>query len=122
MASYIGVSRFDLIVVGLGGMGSAAAEHAASRGKRVLGLERGDDLEWMRVFWCQLRQQPAAERHPAHERAQQDGDGDRRGADDELDEIEPDGFVNERRAAAAREQEEEKRTSDRKAHGFDRIG
>jgi sarcosine oxidase len=34
------VSRFDVIVVGLGGMGSAAAAHAASRGQRVLGLEQ----------------------------------------------------------------------------------
>jgi sarcosine oxidase len=30
----------DVIVVGLGGMGSAAAAHAASRGQRVLGLEQ----------------------------------------------------------------------------------
>jgi sarcosine oxidase len=30
----------DVIVVGLGGMGSAAAYHLARRGKRVLGLER----------------------------------------------------------------------------------
>jgi sarcosine oxidase len=34
------VFHFDVIVVGLGGMGSAAAAHAASRGKRVLGLEQ----------------------------------------------------------------------------------
>jgi len=34
------MNRFDLIIVGLGGMGSAAAAHAASRGKRVLGLEQ----------------------------------------------------------------------------------
>jgi sarcosine oxidase len=34
------LNRFDVIVVGLGGMGSAAAAHAASRGKRVLGLEQ----------------------------------------------------------------------------------
>lgn len=34
------LSRFDVIVVGLGGMGSAAAAHAASRGQRVLGLEQ----------------------------------------------------------------------------------
>jgi len=33
-------SRFEVIVVGLGGMGSAAAPHAASRGKRVLGIEQ----------------------------------------------------------------------------------
>jgi sarcosine oxidase len=32
--------RYDVIVVGLGGMGSAAAYHLARRGRRVLGLER----------------------------------------------------------------------------------
>ena len=32
--------RFDIIIVGLGGMGSAAAAHVATRGKRVLGLEQ----------------------------------------------------------------------------------
>jgi sarcosine oxidase len=34
------MTQFDVIVVGLGGMGSAAAAHAAMRGKRVLGLEQ----------------------------------------------------------------------------------
>jgi sarcosine oxidase len=34
------VKSFDAIVLGLGGMGSAAAAHLASRGKRVLGLEQ----------------------------------------------------------------------------------
>lgn len=33
-------SHADVIVIGLGGMGSAAAYHLASRGQRVLGLER----------------------------------------------------------------------------------
>jgi sarcosine oxidase len=32
--------RYDAIVVGIGGMGSATAYHLASRGQRVLGLER----------------------------------------------------------------------------------
>jgi sarcosine oxidase len=32
--------RYDAIVLGLGGMGSAVAAHAAQRGMRVLGLER----------------------------------------------------------------------------------
>ncbi|HEV2737307.1 MAG TPA: N-methyl-L-tryptophan oxidase [Candidatus Elarobacter sp.] len=32
--------RYDAIVLGLGGMGSAVASHAAARGMRVLGLER----------------------------------------------------------------------------------
>src|SRR5271155_692553 len=31
---------YDVIVAGLGGVGSAAAYHLAARGKRVLGLER----------------------------------------------------------------------------------
>jgi sarcosine oxidase len=34
------MNRFDIIVVGLGGMGSAAAAHASARGKRVLGIEQ----------------------------------------------------------------------------------
>ena len=34
--------RFDVIVVGVGGMGSATAYHLARRGKSVLGLERFD--------------------------------------------------------------------------------
>ena len=34
------VPKFDVIIVGLGAMGSAAAAHVASRGKRVLGLEQ----------------------------------------------------------------------------------
>ena len=33
-------NAYDVIVVGLGGMGSAAAYHLARRGQRVLGLER----------------------------------------------------------------------------------
>uniref|UniRef100_A0A5Q5CG34 Sarcosine oxidase n=1 Tax=Mycobacterium sp. (strain JLS) TaxID=164757 RepID=A0A5Q5CG34_MYCSJ len=33
-------SHADVIVIGLGGMGSAAAYHLASRGQRVLGLEK----------------------------------------------------------------------------------
>jgi sarcosine oxidase len=34
------VPGYDVIVIGLGGMGSAAAYHLAARGRRVLGLER----------------------------------------------------------------------------------
>ncbi len=33
-------ARYDVIVIGLGGMGSAAAFHLARRGRRVLGLEQ----------------------------------------------------------------------------------
>src|SRR3990170_4332892 len=34
--------RYDVIVIGVGGMGSATVYHLARRGKRVLGLERYD--------------------------------------------------------------------------------
>ncbi|MEV0566261.1 N-methyl-L-tryptophan oxidase [Dactylosporangium sp. NPDC050588] len=34
------METYDVIVIGLGGMGSAAAHHLAARGRRVLGLER----------------------------------------------------------------------------------
>ena len=36
------MERYDVVVVGVGGMGSAAVYHLARRGKRVLGLERFD--------------------------------------------------------------------------------
>jgi sarcosine oxidase len=36
--------RYDAIVIGLGGMGSAASFHLARRGRRVLGLEQFDPL------------------------------------------------------------------------------
>ena len=36
------MERFDAVVVGVGGMGSAALYHLARRGKRVLGIERFD--------------------------------------------------------------------------------
>ena len=38
------MERYDAVVVGVGGMGSAALYHLARRGKRVLGLERFDVL------------------------------------------------------------------------------
>ena len=38
------MERYDVVVVGVGGMGSAALYHLARRGKRVLGLERFDVL------------------------------------------------------------------------------
>jgi sarcosine oxidase len=38
------VERYDVVVVGIGGMGSAAVYHLARRGRRVLGLERFDVL------------------------------------------------------------------------------
>ena len=51
------------------------------------------------------RQQEAAETHPAHERAQQHAQRDRRRTDHELQQLEPDHFVDERGAAAADEEQ-----------------
>ena len=36
------MSHYDVIVAGVGGMGSAACYHLAKRGQKVLGLERFD--------------------------------------------------------------------------------
>ena len=41
------MERYDAIVIGLGGMGSASAYHLARRGQRVLGLEQFDLLHEM---------------------------------------------------------------------------
>ncbi|MBW3601244.1 MAG: N-methyl-L-tryptophan oxidase [Actinobacteria bacterium] len=42
MGSREASGRYDVIVVGVGGMGSATTYHLAQRGRRVLGLERYD--------------------------------------------------------------------------------
>jgi hypothetical protein len=46
--------RFDAIVIGVGGMGSAAAYHLARRGLRVLGLDRFE----VPIPWCLCRGLP----------------------------------------------------------------
>ena len=51
------------------------------------------------------RQQEAAQAHTGHERTEQDSERDGRRADHELQQLEPDDFVDQRRAAAADEQE-----------------
>ena len=56
-----------------------------------------------------LGESQTADGHAAHERGEQHGDRDRRGADRELEELEPDDLVDERRDAAAEEEREKHR-------------
>ena len=53
------------------------------------------------------RQGQAPQTHAAHERAEQDAERDRRRSDDQLQQLEPDDFVNQRGAAAADKQQQE---------------
>ena len=62
------------------------------------------------------RQPEAAEAHPAHERAEQHADRDGRRTDHELEQLEPDGLVNEGRRSAADKQEQQRREGN--AHGL----
>ena len=62
-------------------------------------LPRGDDV----------RKREAAQAHAAHECAQQNSQRNRRRADDQLKQLEPDDFVDEGRAPAADEQQQERR-------------
>ncbi|MCK7521321.1 MAG: hypothetical protein MZV64_28395 [Ignavibacteriales bacterium] len=59
----------------------------------------------------------AAEAQPAHERAEQDGQGDRRRADHQLEQLEPDHLVDQRGAAAADEQQQEHGKEAARVHG-----
>lgn len=59
-------ARYDVIVLGLGGMGSAAVHHLARRGVRVLGLERfgpahdrGSSHGDSRIYRCAYAEDPA---------------------------------------------------------------
>ena len=56
---------------------------------------------------CDTRQQQAAEAHTAHERAEQHSHGHGGGPDDELEQLKPDDFVDERGTTAADKQQEQ---------------
>ena len=72
-------------------------------------LEDGVDLERMLLRVHVPRQQIAAEAHAAHERAEQHAERDRGRPDHQLQQLEPDDLVDQRRAAAADEQEQDER-------------
>ncbi|MBI3399895.1 MAG: hypothetical protein HY048_00625 [Acidobacteria bacterium] len=52
------------------------------------------------------RREQAPQAHPAHERAEQDADRNSGPADDELEQLEPDDFVDERGGGAGDEQQQ----------------
>ena len=77
-------------------------EHTDARFERRVHAQR------MLARRDRARHQHAAKAHAAHERAEEDAEGDRRRPDDELEELEPDDLVNQRRAAAADEENDER--------------
>ena len=71
-------------------------------------LQVGVDAQRMLARRDVSRQQQAAEAHAAHERPQQHAQRDSRRADDELEELEPDDFVDQGGAAAADKQQQQR--------------
>ena len=70
-------------------------------------LEQGVDPQGVPPARDEPRQQQAARAHAAHERPQQHAEGDGGRADHQLQELEPDDLVDQRRTAAADEQHEQ---------------
>ncbi len=68
----------------------------------------GVDAQRMLARRDVARQQEAAETHAAHERPEQHGERDRGRADDELQKLEPDDFVNEGSTAAGDKQQQQR--------------
>ena len=83
-------------------------------------LEQRVHAQRMTSVRDRARQPEAAEAHPAHERAQQDADRHGRRPDHELEQLEPDGFVDESRGSAADEQEQQR--GEGNAHGRPATG
>ena len=70
-------------------------------------LEQGVDPQGVPPARDEARQQQAAQAHAAHERPQQHAEGNGGRADHQLQELEPDDLVDQRRTAAADEQHEQ---------------
>src|SRR5262245_63852293 len=64
----------------------------------------------------EAREQEAPEAHPAHERAEQHAERDRRRTNHELEELKPDDFVYQGRTAAADEEQQQRRQEPSHAH------
>ena len=75
--------------------------------------------KWMALrCGADARQREAAETESAHERGEQDCKGNGRRADDELQHLIPDNFVDERGAAAGREKNQQQREPARRGGGY----
>src|SRR6185503_884475 len=72
-------------------------------------LEKRVDAERMMACADQTREQQAAETHAAHEDAEQDAERDGRGSNRELEELEPDNFIYESRAAGSDKEDKQRR-------------
>ena len=79
-------------------------------------LEVGVDLERMMRGADPPRQQDAAEAHAAHERAEQNAEGDRGGPDGQLQQLKPDDFINQCGTAAADEEQQQCRQVPARGH------
>ena len=71
-------------------------------------LEKRVDAERMMACADKAREQQAAEAHAAHEDAEQDAKRDGRGSNRELEELEPDNFIYESRAAGSDKEDKQR--------------
>ena len=81
-------------------------------------LEVGVDFQRVMGRGDPPRQQEAAQAHAPHERAQQDAQRHGRRTNRQLQELEPDDFINQRCAAAADEQQQQCRQVPARGHAY----
>ncbi len=97
---------------------SGHAEQDENADRADAELEAGVDLQRVMSRGDAPRQQDAAEAHAAHERPEQDAQRHGRRADRQLQELEPDDFINQRRTAAADEQQQQCRQVPARGHAY----
>ena len=91
----------------------AAEERHAKEEKKAAGrnpeFEIRVDAQGMLARRNDARQKEAAEAHPAHERAQKNAHRYGRRTNNQLQELEPDNFIDQRGTAAPHKQEQQRR-------------
>ena len=111
-------------VAGVGEVEASEGRHRVEddeAGNGQTEFEQGVNAERVAGGGHEAREREAAEAHAAHEGAQQYGERNGGGADDELEELKPDQFVNQRGAAAADEEHEQQREQARRRGGGGRM-